>query len=128
MKHLENFNNWYDDLLNSFPFLLDDTTIKTVGFAWIFKEKGKWLFIPRQTSNAEQFYNAQFFVRFGLPFALFFHMRLSSKRLFQCGLGWKQTGRIALLCRFQTDVSSAVGAHKGLSNLGQAIGWDYGGH
>ena len=128
MKHLEYFNHWYDELLNVFPFCLDDSKIKTFGIAWIFKENGKWVLMPRKTANDAQFYNAQFFVRLGLPFALFFHMRLSSTRLFQCGLGWKQTGRIALLCRFQTDVSSAVGAHKGLSNLGQAIGWDYGGH
>ena len=102
--------------------------IKTIGVAWLFKEQGKWNLIPRITSNDAQFYNAQFFIRYGLPFAFFFHMRLSSKRLFQCGIGWKQTGRIALICRLQTDASSAAGYHAGLPNTDHATAWNYGKH
>ena len=64
----------------------------------------------------------------GLPFAFFFHMRLSSTRLFQCGFGWKQTGRFAIPFRFQTDASSAIGYHAGLPNNGQASGWNFGPH
>ena len=127
MKHLEYFKNWYDGILNSFPFLLDDTKIKTIGIAWIFQENNDWNLTPRITGN-EQYYNAQFFVRFGLPFALFFHMRLSSTRLFQCGLGWKQTGRFAIHRRVQSDASSAAGYHAGLPNTDQATAWNYGKH
>ena len=127
MKHLEHFNHWYDRLLNAFPFCLDDSKIKTIGIAWIFRENNHWNITPRITGNA-QYYNAQFFVRFGLPFALFFHMRLSSTRLFQCGLGWKQTGRFAIHFRVQTDAHSAIGYHAGLPNTGQAIAWNYGKH
>ena len=128
MKHLEYFNHWYDGILNSFPFCLDDSKIKTVGVAWLFKEQAKWNLTPIITSNDAQFYNAQFFIRYGLPFALFFHMRISSTRLFQCGIGWKQTGRIAVICRLQTDVSSAAGYHAGLPNTDHASAWDYGKH
>ena len=62
MKHLEYFNHWYDRILNSFPFCLDDSKIKTIGIAWLFKEQGKWNFTPRITGDA-QYYNAVFFVR-----------------------------------------------------------------
>ena len=128
MKHIENFNHWYDGLLNSFPFCIDDTKIKTIGIAWIFFEYGRLDLYPRVTGGDAQFYNAQFFVRIGLPFALFFHIRLSSTRLFQFGLGWKQSGRIAIICRLQTDASAAIGYHLGLTNTGQATGWNYGKH
>ena len=80
MKHLEYFNNWYDKILNSIPFLLDDTSIKTIGIAWIFKDNDSWKLKPIVTKNDAQFYNAQFFIRIGFPFAIFFHMRLSSTR------------------------------------------------
>ena len=63
MKHLEYFNHWYDKIFNSFPFLLDDSKIKTIGIAWLFKEQGKWNFTPCITSNEAQYYNAVFFVR-----------------------------------------------------------------
>ena len=66
MKHLENFNHWYDPILNSFPFCLDDSKIKTTGLAWLFKEQGKWNFTPRITSNEAQYYNAIFFIRTNL--------------------------------------------------------------
>ena len=130
MKHLEYFNNWYDKILNSFPFCLDDNYIKTIGIAWLFKEKGKWKFKPRITNN-EQYYNAMFFVRIGLPFALFFMVRWSatSKRQFiQTGIGWKQTGRFATHCRIQSDASSAIGYHAGLPNTDHAVAWNYGKH
>ena len=128
MKHLEYFNHWYDGILNSFPFCLDDSKIKTIGVAWLFKEQGKWNLTPHITENDAQFYNAQFFIRYGLPFAFFFHMRISSTRLFQCGIGWKQTGRIAVICRLQTDESAAAGYHAGLPNTDHASAWNYGKH
>ena len=128
MKHLEHFNHWYDGILNSFPFLLDDSSIKTIGIAWIFRVNDMWKLKPIVTENDAQFYNAQFFIRIGFPFAIFFHMRLSSTRLFQGGIGWKQTGRFAILFRFQTDASAAVGYHEGLPNLGQSTGWNFGKH
>ena len=128
MKHLEHFNHWYDRILNSSPFLLDDSSIKTIGIAWIFKVNDIWKLKPIVTENDAQFYNAQFFIRIGFPFAIFVHARLSSTRLFQGGIGWKQTGRFAILFRFQTDTSAAVGYHEGLPNLGQSTGWNFGKH
>ena len=130
MKHLENFNHWYDGILNSFPFCLDDTKIKTIGVAWIFKENNQWNFKPRITGDA-QYYNAMFFIRSGLPFALFFMIRWSAtgKRQFiQTGIGWKQNGRFAIHRRIQSDTSSAAGYHAGLPNTDHASAWDYGKH
>ena len=130
MKHLETFNHWYDGILNSFPFLLDDTSIKTIGLAWIFQENNHWNITPRITGDA-QYYNALFFVRIGLPFALFFMLRWSAtgKRQFiQTGIGWKQNGRFAIHRRIQSDASSAIGYHAGLPNTDHAVAWNYGKH
>ena len=106
MKHIENFNHWYDKLLNSWPFLIDDTSVKSLGIAWGFKENDKWNFIPRLTGNAHQFFNAVFFIRFTFPFGLFMQIRWSDKptgkQFIQLGLGYKNTGRIAVLCRIQS--------------------------
>ena len=131
MKHLEYFNHWYDGILNSFPFLLDDSSIKTMGIAWLFRDNNIWNLMPRITGNDAQYYNAMFFIRIGIPFSLFFMIRWSatSKRQFiQTGIGWKQNGRFAILFRFQTDASAAVGYHEGLPNLGQSTGWNFGKH
>ena len=130
MKHLEYFNNWYDKILNSFPFCLDDSKIKTIGIAWIFRENNHWNVKPRITGNA-QYYNAMFFIRIGLPFALFMMIRWSDtgKRQFiQTGIGWKQTGRFAIHRRIQSDASSAIGYHAGLPNTDHAVAWNYGKH
>ena len=130
MKHLEYFNHWYDRLLNTFPFCLDDSQIKTIGIAWIFRENNHWNLTPRITGNA-QYYNAMFFVRIGFPFALFFMFRWSAigkHQFIQAGIGWKQTGRFAVHCRVQTDANAAIGYHAGLSNTDQAIAWNYGKH
>ena len=69
MKHLEYFNHWYDKILNSFPFLLDDSEIKTIGIAWIFRENNHWNVTPRITGDA-QYYNAMFFIRTNLSAVL----------------------------------------------------------
>ena len=128
MKHLENFNKWYDPILNLFPFCLDDTWVKTVGIAWLFTVEGKWQFIPKIVANDWQYANACIFVRIGLPFAFFVQLRASSIHLFQGGFGWKQSGRIAIHCRFQTDASSTIGYHVGLPNTDHASGFEYGRH
>jgi hypothetical protein len=125
MIHPQNFGKWYDGLLNSWPFMIDDQSVHTIGIAWIFKENGQWNLMPRITGD-HQYYNAQFFLRFGLPFALFFGMRLSCTHLVQIGFGWKQNGRIAIHFRFQTDQSAAQGANS--HNYGQSGCWDYGEH
>lgn len=133
MKHLEFFNHWYDRILNSPLFCIDDKYVHTIGIAWIFKDRvdfeaePKWHFLPRITGDA-QYYNALLFVRVGLPMALFLHVRFSRTTFVQVGAGYKQTGRIAIHCRCQTDASSAVGYHAGLDNNGQASGWLYGKH
>ena len=135
MRHFENFGKWYDPILNAFPFCLDDRLIKTIGIAWIFKDEGKWCFMPRIVPSGWQYANAQFFVRLGFPLSLFLHFRLSSTRLFQLGFGWKQSGRFAIHCRLQTDASAAIGYHTigngfsvNMPNTDQSSGWDYGRH
>jgi hypothetical protein len=126
MIHKEYFGHWYDGLLNSFPLLWDDSWVKTIGIAWLFTEHGKWCFLPRIVPYDWQFGNAIFFVRFGW-LALFIGIR-GKVKLFQGGIGFKQTGRLAILFRFQTDASAAKGAHAGLPNTNLSSGFEYGRH
>ena len=128
MKNLEIFGKWSDKLLNSFPFCLDDIYIKTVGIAWLFTVDGKWCFIPKIVPSNWQYANACIFVRIGFPFAFFMQLRASPTHLWQGGIGWKQSGRIAIHFRFQTDASSAIGYHVGLPNTDHASGFEYGRH
>ena len=131
MKHLETFNHWYDGLLNSWPFCIDDSRIKSIGIAISFKENGKWVFMPRLTGNAHQYFNAMFFMRLTWPLGLFIQLRWSDKptgkQFIQLGIGYKNTGRLGIICRVQSDASAAVGYHVGLPNLGHATGFNYGG-
>lgn len=119
-----------DDLLNQWPLLLDTDSIESIGVAWLFKEDGRWCFMPRITGDVSLFYNAVFFVRLSLPFGVFASFRWSAsstaKALLQLGLGWKLNGRIALLLRIQSDVTSAAGSSG--PNYGQATGFNYGTH
>jgi len=128
MKVYESFNHWYDKILNSFPFLIDSESVHTTAIAWGFTENGKWNFLPRLVKENWQYVNAIFSVRFGLPFACFVQIRWSKTRLVQFGAGWKQSGRIAVHLRFQTDASAAAGYHVGMPNTDQAQGFEYGGH
>lgn len=128
MKVYESFNHWYDGILNSFPFCIDSDYVKTTAIAWGFTEQGKWKFPPRLVKENWQYVNAIFSVRFGLPFALFVQVRWSKTRLAQFGLGWKQSGRFAIHCRFQTDASAAAGYHVGMPNTDQAQGFELGRH
>jgi len=109
---------------------IDDTYVKSVGIAWLFKEGGKWKFIPRITGQQSLFFNAVFFLRFSLPFGVFFSFRWSSatdkKSLLQTGFGWKLNGRLAVLLRIQSDISSAKGVTG--PNVNQAVGFYYGPH
>lgn len=117
-------------LLNRWPFLLDTTSIKSIGIAWLFKEGGAWCFLPRVTGNKSQFYNAVLFLRLSLPFGIFASCRWSAaidtKALFQCGIGWKLNGRFGLTFRVQSDTSAAAGESG--PNYGQATGFTYGTH
>jgi hypothetical protein len=128
MKVYESFNHWYDKILNSWPFLIDSESVHTTAIAWLFTEQGKWNFMPRLVKENWQYVNAIFSVRFGLPFACFVQIRWSKTRIVQFGAGWKQSGRIAVHCRFQTDASAAAGYHVGMTNTDQAQGFEYGGH
>jgi hypothetical protein len=112
--------------LNKWPLLLDTDSIKSIGIAWIFKEKDKWNFTPRITENKSLFYNALFFIRVAFPFGVFFHLRFTNQYLFQTGIGWKLNGRFAILFRVQTDASAAAGTSG--PNYGQSIGYNYGTH
>lgn len=128
MKHIEKFGKWYDGILNSWPMCLDDSVIHTTAIAWGFTENGKWNFFPRTVKEDWQYVNAIFSVRFGSPFAFFMQIRWSSTRLAQFGIGWKQSGRFAIHCRFQTDASAAAGYHAGMPNTDQAHGFEFGRH
>ncbi len=109
---------------------IDDKYIKSIGIAWLFKEGGKWKFIPRITGQQSLFFNAVFFLRLSLPFGVFFSFRWSAssvkKSLFQTGIGWALNGRLKLLLRVQSDATSAAGVTG--PNYGQATGFDYGTH
>jgi hypothetical protein len=120
-----------DNWTNKWPVLLDTDSIRSMGFAWLFKENDKWVFMPRITDNVALFYNAVFFFRWAFPFGLFFSFRWSSATdkaaLFQCGTGWKLNGRLTILtCRIQSDESAAAGVTG--ANYGQATGFSYGTH
>ena len=144
MKHIENFNHWYDGILNSWPFLIDDTSVKSAGMAIGYMDNKVWHESPRSTGNDHQYFNARFFVRIVWPFGLFFHIRWTDKVFYwpkwvyriggkqvqqfcQFGIGYKMSGRFAIHYRAQTDASAAVGYHPGLPNLGHATGFNYGG-
>ena len=131
MKHMEYFNNWYDGILNSWPFCIDDKYVKSNGIAIGFKENERWVFRPRITGNAHQFFNAILYLGLCLPFGVFCQIRWSDKptgkQFIQFGIGYKNSGRFAILCRVQSDASAAVGYHPGLPNLGHATGFNYGG-
>ena len=130
-KHLEyNSASWLNKLLNLYPLCVDEESIKSFGVAWLFKENGKWKFLPRVTPNDVQFYNAILMVRLNWLPGLFIQLRWSGsqerKALLQLGFGWKLIGRIALQLRIQSDKSSEVGFNS--PNLGQSKGWEYGPH
>lgn len=109
---------------------IDSDWVKSFGIAWMFQENGKWKFFPRITGNTSLFYNAVFFLRLSLPLGVFVGVRWSQrtdkKALFQTGFGWKLNGRLAVLFRFQSDVSSAAGVTG--PNVRQATGFEYGTH
>lgn len=69
--------------------------------------------------------NAALFVQLRLPFWVGIQIRPFTKKYFQCGFGWKGNGRLAVLFRFQTDESSAVGMDG--PNYGQATYMNDGG-
>lgn len=128
--------------------------VKSIAFAWLFKENGKWVFKPRVTGQQSLFFNAVFFVRITvtpvsfllwaalllsgmivswlslLGFGVFASIRWSgeanTKALLQAGVGWKLNGRLAVLLRIQSDASSAAGVTG--PNYGQATGFNYGTH
>lgn len=129
---------------------ITDEAVVSEGVMWLFKENGKWVFIPRLTGNRSLFYNAVFFFRYTVsPFTLitfylavalgwywaliygvFVSFRWSGsttkKALFQTGFGHKLNGRLGLPLRFQSDKSSAAGVTG--PNSGQAQGFNGGTH
>lgn len=62
--------------------------------------------------------NGFFFLQLRLPFWIGIQIRPFTQRYFQCGIGWKGNGRLAILCRIQTDESAAAGMDG--VNVGQA--------
>jgi|WetSurMetagenome_2_1015567.scaffolds.fasta_scaffold173659_3 hypothetical protein len=108
---------------------IDSDCVKSIGFAWLFKEGGKWRLLPRITGNVALFYNAMFFIRLSFPAGLFWTIRWAAKgsrAYWQSGLGWKLNGRLSVTFRIQGDAASASGVTG--PNIGQAQGFDYGPH
>jgi hypothetical protein len=125
-------NNWWDRLLNCWPFMIDTDSISSFGIGWIFTEHGTWKLLPRLIGNNGHLYmNALLFFRMTfwgmIPLGAFLHIRLSSTRLVQIGFGIKNnTGRIGLIFRFQTDASAARGSAS--PNPDQTGGFEWGYH
>lgn len=108
---------------------IDEDLISTIGFAWGFKEQGKWNWKPRKTGNVSLFYNAVFFIRFSWPFGIQFMVRWAetgTRAYLQAGLGYKANGRLGGPLRIQGDAASAAGVSG--PNVGQAQGFEYGTH
>lgn len=121
MKTLEKVNgDWLDRVLNLWPFALDVESIHS--FAFSFGAGEGWHFYREGTKSL--FYNGVFFLRLNTPFGVWLHFKPVSWGRFQCGLGWKLNGRIAILLRWQTDVHAAEGVSG--PNTGQASGWERG--
>ena len=118
MKTLEYHHggNWFDRLMNSFPFLLDTDYIGTVAIAW----DAQGVYSPEDRSL---FYNGYLFMRLTFPFGVFLHVKPVADARFQCGFGWKLNGRFGLILRWQTDAKAAQGAHANAPNSGQASAW-----
>ena len=100
--------------------------VKSIGVAWLFKENGKWVFLPRVTGEKSLFFNGIFFLRLARPLGIFFHFRPVLNQFLQVGAGWKLNGRLTVTFRIQSDASSAAGTTG--PNYGQATGFDYGTH
>lgn len=66
------------------------------------------------------FMNGVVFAQLRLPFWVGLGIRFSPSHFFQCGIGWKGNGRLAILLRIQTDESAEEGMDG--PNYGQAIG------
>lgn len=99
-KTIENANgSWFDQLLNCWPFCIDQDSIHTVAVAWLFKESGRWVFRPRLCGDDSLFYNAVFFLRLSLPFGIFWSVRWAEnwrRSFLQASLGWKGNGRLTM--------------------------------
>ena len=113
---------------------IDSDRVGSLGFAWGFRENGRWFWLPRITGNRSLFFNALLFLRVTwvvfLPVGLFASVRWSpsstAKALLQLGAGYKLNGRLAVLFRVQSDATSAAGVTG--PNSGQAPGFEYGTH
>lgn len=113
---------------------IDPEAVRSIGLAWLFKEFGRWDFLPCMTGEQSLFFNAVFFLRvtfvWCIPAGIFASVRWSDsttkKALFQVGAGYKLNGRLAVLCRIQSDEASAKGVTG--PNFGQATGFDFGTH
>jgi hypothetical protein len=110
--------DWRDKLLNAWPLCVHTDAVATL-FALALDAQG----IYRPDSRS-LFYNGFVMVRLTWPFGIWLHIKPTSTGRFQCGIGWKLNGRIALLFRWQTDASAAAGVRG--PNVGQASAWDRG--
>jgi len=126
--------NWLNNVLNSFPLLIDTKYIVPVlCIALGFKRNGKWVLgkigVGPNDPNypGQMFWNGIFEVRFMLPFYVNFMIRWSataSPSYFQFQFGWKRNGRFAIAFRFLTDASARAGVLS--PNLDQAGGFNEG--
>ena len=143
MKYTENdprLPQWLNDLLNSYPLLLDSDQIKPrftliVGCKDPVTQKWNWpkVRFGRSEFDTHLFWNAMLFIRVLSPFCLVLQIRWngseSDKALYQRVIGWKMNGRFAITARIQSDSTAAeVHVPGGSANNDQAHGWDCGPH
>lgn len=136
MLHPESFPinaSWYTKLTNKFPLMIDDRLVTSLGVAWLFKYQNEWCPLPRFIGKEWQYANAIFYVKVTFPFGIWLHVRWSDnpdvkRQFYQCGIGWKDSGRFAVHSRLQSDKTAADGYHTGLPNLDQTTGFNFGRH
>ena len=122
--------SWLNNLLNSFPFLLDTKYIVPVVCIVLgFKREGKWVLgkIGRGPSP-QMFWNGIFECRFMLPFYVNLMIRWRASgypSYWQFQFGWKLNGRFGIAFRFLDDASARAGVLS--PNLDQAGGFNEGG-
>lgn len=121
MKSLEQdprLPTWLNALFNRWPLCIDPATVSTLfTLAW----DAQGLYVPEERSL---FYNGYVFFRVTFPFGLWLHLKWKKESRFQCGLGWKLNGRLAVTFRYQSDAAAARGVLG--PNYGQAGAWDRG--
>lgn len=147
--------NWLDQVLNSWPFLVDSDYVQTL-FAFAYCKRTSGWMLMSGTLGQSLFWNGTVFMRYTVTpvtpifwgigtllavlfsawwlllftFGLFVHLswrETGNRRYIQFGWGHKLNGRAGLLCRIpKNDAQSSKGAHENAPNSNQETGWSCG--